>query len=65
MKNYEKTQKFFTKQNDDIYLKLKPKLKQALDNSFALGNFDNENHKKAMCEMDLLFKSGELKKHFE
>ena len=65
LKSYEKTKIFFTKQNDDIYLKLKPKLKQAIDNSFALGNFDNENPKKAMCEMGLLFKSDELKKHFE
>jgi hypothetical protein len=46
-------------------LKLKAKLKAAIDNSLALGNFDNENPKKAMCEMDLLFKSDELKKHFE
>ncbi|GAB1404868.1 RloB-like protein [anaerobic digester metagenome] len=65
LKNYEKTQKFFTKQNDDIYLKLKTKLKAAIDNSLALGNFDYENPKKAMCEMDLLFKSDELKKLFE
>lgn len=63
--NYEKTQKFFTKQNDDIYLKLKPNLKTGLANSIALGNFDNENPKKAMCEMELLFQSDELKKHFE
>lgn len=65
LKNYEKTQKFFTKQNDDIYLKLKPNLKIAIDYSIALGNFNNENPKKAMCEMDLLFKSAELKKYFE
>ena len=65
LKNYEKTKKFFTKQNDDIYLKLKPNLKTGLTNSIALGNFDNENPKKAMCEMELLFQSDELKKHFE
>lgn len=65
LKNYEKTQKFFTKQNDDIYLKLKAKLKTALENSIALGNFDKKNPKKAMCEMELLFQSEELKKHFE
>ena len=65
LKNYEKTQKFFTKQNDDIYLKLKPNLKTGIANSIALGNFDNENPKLAMCEMELLFKSDELKKHFE
>lgn len=28
-------------------------------------NFDNENPKKAMCEMELLFQSDELKKHFK
>ena len=65
IKNYEKTQKFFTKQNDDIYLKLKPILKTALENSIALGSFDNKNPIKAMCEMELLFQSEELKKHFE
>ena len=65
LKNYEKTQKFFTKQNDDIYLKLKPKLKTALQNATAIGNFDNKNPKKAMCEMELLFQSEELKKHFK
>lgn len=65
LKNYEKTKKFFTKQNDDIYLKLKPNLKTGIANSIALGDFDNENPKQAMCEMELLFKSDELKKHFE
>lgn len=61
LKNYEKTQKFFTKQNDDIYLKLKPNLKTALQNSIALGKFDNQNPTKAMCEMELLFQSDQLK----
>jgi hypothetical protein len=65
LKNYEKTQKFFTKQNDDIYLKLKPNIKTALQNSLALGSFNNLDPTKAMCEMELLFQSDELKKHFE
>ncbi len=64
LKDYEKTQKFFTKQNDDIYLKLKPNLKTAIQNSLALGNFDKQNPIKAMCEMELLFQSEELNKHF-
>ncbi len=55
--NYEKSQRYFTKQNDDIYLKLKPYLKTALDNSMALGNFDDDNPQRAMCEMELLFNS--------
>lgn len=65
LKNYEKTQKFFTKQNDDIYLKLKPNIKTALKNSLALGSFNNQDPTKAMCEMEKLFQSDELKKHFE
>lgn len=59
--NYEKSEEFFTKQNNDIYLKLKLKLKEALRNSAALGNFDIQNPEKAMSEMELLFQSEELK----
>lgn len=44
---------------------LKPKIKTAIENSIALGNFDIQNSTKAMCEMELLFQSDELKKHFE
>ena len=55
LKNYEKTQKYFTKQNDDIYLKLKSNLQAALRNSKALGVFDVGNPRKAMCEMELFF----------
>lgn len=65
LKDYEKKQKFFTKQNDDIYLKLKPHLQTAIKNAVAFGNFDEENPNKAMCEMQLLFQSEELKKHFD
>lgn len=66
MKNYAKTKDFFTKQGDDIYLKLKPKLKEtAIKNSIALGYFDSQNPTNAMCEMHLLFLANELKKHFE
>lgn len=64
-KNYAKTRRFFTKQNDDIYLKLRPHLKTAIENAIALGTFDSNNPKKAMCEMELLFQSDKLKKHFE
>lgn len=62
---YEKTQEFFTKQDNDIYLKLKPKLQVAIENAKALGSYDEENSKKAMCEMELLFLSDELKKLFD
>jgi RloB-like protein len=57
---YEKTKRFFTKQDDDIYLKLKPYLKDAINNSESLGSFDVDDQTKATCEMFVLFKSGEL-----
>src|SRR5690606_38513140 len=65
LKNYEKTQKFFTKQNADIYLTLRPFLKPAIQNSLALGCFETNDMTKAMCEMELLFQSEELKQYFE
>ena len=65
MQNYAKTRGFFTKQGDDIYLKLKPKLREALKNSTALGLFDSQNPINAMCEMHLLFLAEEIKVHFE
>lgn len=54
LKGYEKTKKFFTKDND-IYKQLKPLLQTAKENATALGSFDTYNHSKAMCEMPLLF----------
>ncbi len=65
LKNYEKTQRFFTKQHDDIYLKLKPHLNTALRNAHTLGYFDIQNPDNALSEMTLLFLSDELRSHFE
>lgn len=63
--NYEKKKRYLTKQDDDIYLKLKPYLKDAISNSSSLGNFNNYNLNKAMCEMEKLFQIDELKGVFE
>lgn len=60
LKGYEKTEKFFKKDND-IYKQLKPFLKTAKENATALGSFDTYNHSKAMCEMPLLFKELKVK----
>ena len=65
LSSYEKKKKYLTKQDDDIYLKLKPYLKDAIFNSSSLGNFNNHNPKKAMCEMEKLFQTEELKGIFE
>lgn len=61
MTDYDKTQRYFTKENDDIYLKLRPNLTTALQNALALGNYDHKDPTKAVSEMELLFKLLELK----
>ncbi len=60
LKDYEKTQKFYTKQDNDIYLRLKPNLANALKNAKALKLFDTENPNKGMSEMQLFFESNEF-----
>jgi hypothetical protein len=62
LKDYEKTQKYFTKQDNDIYIKLKRFLKTAINNSESLGQFDMDEQTKAICEMHLLFQTDEFKK---
>lgn len=53
--DYEKTQVYFTKQNDDIYSRLKSKLKTAIKNAKQLGEFDKKNPNKSICEMYKIF----------
>lgn len=57
LKGYEKTQKYYTKQDNDIYLILKPNLADALKNAKALKSFDIKNPNKAMSEMQLFFEA--------
>lgn len=63
MQNYAKTREFFTKQGDDIYLKLKPKLTDALKNADSLASFDSLSPTTAICEMQLLFETEEIKSY--
>jgi len=51
MPDYEKTQKFYTQENNDIYSKLKPKLKTAISNSKKSGAFDPHNPIRTLSEM--------------
>jgi len=60
LKDYEKTEKFFKKSNNDIYKQLKPYLQTAVSNATALVTFDTHNHSEAMCEMPLLFQALQL-----
>lgn len=65
LKDYEKTQKYYTKQDNDLYIKLKPNLADALKNAKALNLFDNENPSKAMSEMQLFFEANEFGQLFK
>lgn len=65
IKDYEKTRKYFTKQDNDVYCRLKPHLNTAIVNSESLGRFDIAEHTKAISEMFLLFHTDEVKKHYE
>lgn len=59
--NYEKTSKYYTKQDNDIYLRLKPKLNDAITNANKLKMFNLDNPDTAITQMHLLFETEELK----
>jgi len=52
---YEKTEKFYKKNNADIYNSLKPKLPIAIKNAKKLGTFDISNPNNPVCEIHRLF----------
>jgi len=49
--DYAKTEKFYTKQDNDIYLMLRPRLKTAIANAKKIGSFSFDNPHTGMCEM--------------
>lgn len=53
--NYSKTEKFYTKQGNDIYLKLKDNLSNAITNSKKLEEFNYQSPYKGFTEMHVLF----------
>jgi len=59
LKDYEKTQKYFTKKDNDIYLKLLSIQNKAIEHSKSLGNFNINSSKSAISEMFEFFE----KKH--
>lgn len=60
--DYEKSQRYYTKQGNDIYLRLKPNLKTAIANAEKLGAFDFENIHIGLSQMQFVFESDNLKK---
>nr|WP_315126824.1 RloB family protein [uncultured Capnocytophaga sp.] len=61
LQGYEKTKKFFKKNNNDIYKQLKPYLQTGVSNATALGTFDAKDYSKAKCEMPLLFQALQIR----
>ncbi|PDS22299.1 RloB family protein [Flavobacterium branchiophilum] len=60
--NYEKTQSYYTKQDNDIYLKLKPNLINAISNASKLKELDFENPNTAISEMQIFYEIEEIKR---
>lgn len=65
LKDYEKSKKYYTKQDNDIYLKLRPYISTAIKNAAFLGSFDEKNPISAMCEMELFYNAKEFDNHFD
>jgi hypothetical protein len=63
--DYEKTKKYFTKDDNDIYLKLRPKLSDAIKNAKKLGKFEATETRVALTELQLLFETQEFEGHFK
>jgi len=62
--DYEKKQKYYTKQNNDIYLRLVSKLATAISNSKKMDKFDFKNVHTGVSQMYLFFEENELKQIF-
>jgi hypothetical protein len=61
LKDYKKTQKYFTKQDNDIYLKLKSSLPTALINTQKTQRGTLEEIGRGICEMNLFFETKQIK----
>jgi len=58
--DYEKTQSYYTKQDHDIYLRLKPHLQKAISNATRLGEFDFDSPHSGMTQMQLFFEMEQI-----
>lgn len=65
LKDYEKSKKYYTKQDNDIYLKLKPHLNTAIKNATFLGSFNEKEPNSAMSEMELFYNAKQFGIHFD
>ncbi len=59
--DYEKTRKYFIREGNDIYLRLKPFLTIALENARRLQRISLDNLERAICEMNLFFDTEQIR----
>lgn len=62
LSGYEKSQIYYTKQNQDIYLRLSSKLSDAITNAKKLEGFDFDKPEKGISQMHLLLEDIGIKK---
>lgn len=65
LKSYEKKKSYYTKQGNDIYLKLRPQLSKAIENAKKLKKFDADVPHRVIAEMHLFFEANEFKECFK
>jgi len=58
--DYSKTQKYYTREGNDIYLKMKELLPVAIENSKRFGKFDFDNPDRGYTNMHVLFEKLQL-----
>jgi hypothetical protein len=59
--DYKKTKEYYTKQKNDIYLRLKPYLSAAIINANKLPAFDFNNTQTGISQMQLMFETDGIK----
>ncbi len=57
---YSKSEKYYLKEDNDIYRRLKPNLERALDNTRHTQRTNLNDLQRAICEMNLFFKTDEI-----
>jgi 3-deoxy-D-arabino-heptulosonate 7-phosphate (DAHP) synthase class II len=65
LKDYEKTEKYYTHHDTDIFSRLRPHLLKAIENALKTGPFDASEPHRGLTEMHKLFEIKELKDHIE
>lgn len=65
LKDYEKTERYYTKQNNDIYLKLKQYILIAANNASNLSNFDFNNPHSALTQLHYILEEVGIIKRIE